>query len=293
MAAARRNSSPYYPPRARWYSPVLGAFDRLHRSLALDRLNLALGSGVNLAELVAGFLVPGLAFYFRASGIIGKAALVWAGLLVLMFFILLGEGWDTIIFGLLLSVHVSGFVFYCTPLLGSSVWGRLAFTLGMLAAIRLLVYFPAQSFLETYGVTPLQWNGRVLIVSHIYSTKSIREGEWLAYTISGQGYEGGVYIDSGLDFAQVLALPGDRILFSEHTYSVNGVPHPSLPHMPETGSLVVPQKEWFVWPNLAIRERLNRESGLSEMLMRMALLREDRLIGTPLQRWFWRRQNLS
>jgi hypothetical protein len=269
MAAARRNSSPYYPPRARWYSPVLGAFDRLHRSLALDRLNLALGSGVNLAELVAGFLVPGLAFYFRASGIIGKAALVWAGLLVLMFFILLGEGWDTIIFGLLLSVHVSGFVFYCTPLLGSSVWGRLAFTLGRLAAIRLLVYFPAQSFLETYGVTPLQWNGRVLIVSHIYSTKSIREGEWLAYTISGQGYEGGVYIDSGLDFAQVLAL------------------------MPETGSLVVPQKEWFVWPNLAIRERLNRESGLSEMLMRMALLREDRLIGTPLQRWFWRRQNLS
>jgi hypothetical protein len=293
MPTARRKSSPYYPPRARWYSPVLGACDSLHRSLALDRLNLALGSGVNLAELVAGFFVPGLAFYFRAPGIIGKAALVWAALLVLMFFILLGEGWDNIIFGLLLSVHVSGFVFYCTPLLGPSVWRRLAFTLGMLVAIRLLVYFPAQSFLETYGVTPLQWNERVVIVRHIYSMQSIRTGDWLAYTVSGNGYEGGIYAGPGLDFAQVLALPGDHILFSEHAYRVNGVLRPGLPHMPQTGSLVVPEKEWFVWPNLAIRERAHMEPRVSEILMRMALLTEDQLIGTPFQRWFWRRQNLS
>ena len=292
MPYTREKPSPYYPPRARWYSPVLNAFDSVRRRLALDRLNPSLAANVNLLELVASFLVPALGFYFRLPRLLGLALIAWALVLVLAFFVFLGQWEDNFIFSMLLSLHVSGFIFYCTPLLGPSVWQRLGFTLGMVLAIYLLIYLPAQSLLQAYAVTPLQVRERIVVVAHIYSTPTIRAGDKIAYTTEGNG-AGGIYVERGTDVAQVVAVPGDVITFNAGTYRVNGVAHPRLPFMPQSGKCVVPQKEWFIWPNFVTPERQlddDRMAAASAALMRIALVTEDQFVGRPLQRWFWWKQ---
>ncbi len=300
MTKIQRDSSPYYPPRARWYSGIFYFFDRMGYQWVQDRL--ALPSEMNVAELIASLLVPGLAVYFRAPRLLGKVALFLAGLLLLVFTIWLGYGVGNLAFGMLLSLHVSGFVYYCTPLFRESLGHRLLFTLATLAVLSLLVYLPAQNIVQSYLLTPLQVNGHVVVVRHIASTRSIQTGDLVAYNISTdhEYEEGGVYVFSGIGFhpgiafGPVLALPGDRIEFFADTFSVNGVSQPRLPHMPVTGSYLVPEKEWFIWPNLAIHARENvAEERLSSTLLHMALVTEEQLVGEPFQRWFWRQQILS
>ena len=300
MAIHRSDSSSYYPPRARWYAPVFYWLDGFKRALALDRLRLP--PEISLGGLVAGVLVPGLAFYFRSPGILGKAALALAGLLLLVFIIWLGYGDANVAFALLLSLHVSGLMYYCTPLLEGTLARRLLVTIGTLIALCLLVYRPLQDVIQSHLLTPVEMNGQIIIVGHVSSTKSIRAGDWVAYNISSyHNYEeDAVYIVSrvgfhpGIALGPVLALPGDRIEFFTDTFSVNGVRYPRLPHMPQAGVYSVPEKEWFIWPNLAIHQHGDiAEAAVSGMMLRLAMVPEKQLIGIPFQRWFWRRQILS
>ncbi len=150
MALARRESLPYYPPRARWYSPALKVSDRITHALALDRLRLPSLPGLDLRQLLAAFVVPGLAVYFRSPGLIGNSALAAAALLALTFLMFLGYTVGNLAFGLLLSLHVSGFVHYCAPFIGSSLRRRILFTVATFAAIGLLIYLPAQSILQRH-----------------------------------------------------------------------------------------------------------------------------------------------
>jgi hypothetical protein len=294
MATTHRNSSAYYPPRARWYSPLFYLSDDLGRRLALDRLDL--GNEMNAGELLVGLLVPGLAFYFCSPRILGKVALVAAGVLLLTFLILLGHRGDNLIFGMLLSLHVSGVVHYCTPLFKNSLSNRLLATVATLFILTLLIYLPAQRVLQRYLLMPLRIDGHVVVVRHIFSGATIRRDDWIAYNISGsETYEeGGVYTHSGIVFGPVLAMPGDKVEFSKTSFSVNGQSHPSFPHMPQSGSLIIPQNQWLIWPNLAINERRNvAEARIENTLLHLALVDEGQLIGKPFQKWFWRRQILS
>jgi len=58
-----RVASSYYPPRARWYSPLLLLAGGVRRHLALDRIRLP--AGVPFFRAVGSLVVPGLGFYLR------------------------------------------------------------------------------------------------------------------------------------------------------------------------------------------------------------------------------------
>ena len=293
MALASQPRSPYYPPRARWYSPARTVIDKLSRILALDRLRVRISPEIELLPLIAAFLVPGLGVWLRAPRWIGRAALAAAAFLVFSFLLFLGQHLDNLVFGMLLSLHASGFVYYCTPLIDPRLWPRLLFSMAMLVAILLLVYLPAQALMQAYLFTPMRMHGQLIIVGQIYSPKNIHAGDWIAYSIAGSEnfVEGGAYTRSGVDLTPVLAVPGDLVEFSTDSYRVNGVPHAKLPHMPSGGTLRVQQKEWFVWPHLAIEVHYaNSDSAISESLMTMCLVTEKQLIGKPFQTWFGRRK---
>src|ERR1700752_4216726 len=104
-------TSSYYPPRARWYSPVLYLLSATRRRLALDRIHLP--EGISLFGLAASFLVPGLGFYFR-NRVWGRLALTSCALLAVIFIVWLGYPVASLSFGLLLSIHVSGITYYCS-----------------------------------------------------------------------------------------------------------------------------------------------------------------------------------
>jgi len=141
---------------------------------------------------------------------------------------------------------------------------------------------------------PLQVNGRVVIVRHIFLTRTIKPGDWIAYNLSDSNNTYYVRVDSGIAMGPVLAMPGDKVEFSATTLSVNGVSQPRLPNMPITGTFVVPEKRWFIWPDLARHGHGDvSEASISDKLLQLAMVKEEQLIGRPFQRWFWRRQILS
>jgi hypothetical protein len=61
--------------------------------------------------------------------------------------------------------------------------------------------------------------------------------------------------------------------------------------MPTSGEVAVPEKHWFVWPELDISVHGNvSEASISAMMLQSATVSESEFIGKPFKHWFWRRQ---
>ena len=289
--------SAYYPPRARWYSFIFYLGNLLRRRLAMDRITLP--RQMKLGATVAGFLVPGLAVWLRGPRLWGHAAMAGTALLAFIFVVGLGYPAANVAFGLLISLHTTGFVYYCNSLMADEPFQRrLAFTFLVLLAIGLLLYLPARHLIQAHLVTPLRMNGRVIVVQRAFHARHVQCGDWVAYTLDpdnvGENYHNGaVYLHGGIGLAPVLALAGQQVFFFTNSFSVNGLWHTNLPHMPTTGELTVPENHWFIWPNLGISGHGNvGEARITSALMGLATVNKTNMIGTPLHQWFWRKQIL-
>jgi len=287
--------SEYYPPRARWYSPFLYLAAAIWQRLALNRIRVQLPQEMTWGGLVTGFLVPGLAVYMRGPRRWGKNAMIGSGFLFLSFMVWFGHPVGNFAFGLLLSIHTSGFVYYCSPLLQEGqLRSRLFFTLLILIALGLVIYLPLRNAILQHWLVPLRINGRVMVVQRQFSANAIQRGDWIAYRLSENGGwgEGGIRVRSGMGLGSVLAMAGDRVGFSTNAFTVNGISHPLLPHMPNAGGLTVPGKNWFVWPNFDISGGHGNvlESNISAAMLQMALVPQAQFVGKPFKRWLWRRQ---
>jgi hypothetical protein len=293
----REEPSPYYPPRARWYAPFFYLGNVLRRRLALDRLTLP--REMKTGALLAGFFVPGLAVWLRGPRLWGRATLAGSALLMMIFIVCLGQPPANLAFGLLISLHATGLVYYCNPLLaGEPFRARLGFTFLTLLAIGLLLYLPARSFVQAHWLTPLRLNGHVVVVQRNFPARHLQRGDWMAYTLDengvGDNYHGGwIVLQNGLCLGPVLALAGDRVVFSNECFSVNGILHTNLPHMPVSGGWTVPENHWFIWPNLGISGHGNvGEARISSAMMGLADVAETNFFGKPFRHWFWREQKL-
>ncbi|HAO80934.1 MAG TPA: hypothetical protein DCQ92_18595 [Verrucomicrobia subdivision 3 bacterium] len=265
--------------------------------MALDRLRLP--REMKIGEMVTGFFVPGLAVWLRGPRLWARAALAGSAALILFFIIWLGYPAANLAFGLLISLHVTGFVYYCNPLMaGERFRSRLAFTGLTLMAIGLLLYMPARNFIQGHWLTPLRMNGQVVVVQRIFQTRNIQRGNWVAYALhdeqQGEAHNGGaVWVRAGMGLGPVLAVAGDQLKFLTNSFSVNGILHTNLPHMPGSGELTMPENHWFIWPNLDISGHGNvSESSISSTLLNMASVNETQFFGKPFHRWFWRKQIL-
>ena len=291
MSAAKL-SSPYYPPRARWYGPLLGLGDALRRRLTLDRFRLP--PGPSFAQVLGSLLVPGLAFYFRGSRRSGKLALAVCFFLLLLFFAEIGYLAGNVAFGLLLSIHGTGMIYLFEPwLVGARFRTRILLSMALLFALGGFLYLPARDWMETRWLTPLRVKDRVVVVKKSGPTPIVKRNDWIAYSLPGNT-DHTVYVEAGFGLGPVLAVAGDRVRFTKAAFEVNGAPRPRLAHMPETGELTVPEKHWFVWPDFAISGHGNvAEAALSAALLQMATISDQQFAGKPFKRWFWRRQVLS
>lgn len=290
--------SPFYPPRARWHSAFFYFGNAVRRRLALDRL--ALPREMNVSGLALGFLVPGLAVYLREPRLWGRAALAASALLALVYIVWLGYPAANFAFGLLISIHATGFLYYCNPLLAREPFhSRIGFTILVLLGMMLLLYWPARSFVQNHFFTPLRMHGHVVVVQRFLPKRSVQRGDWVAYLPDqndmGENYHGGtVWLRSGLCFAPVLAVAGDTVTFSTNGFAINGgVWHTNLPFMPTGGGFDVPEKHWFIWPNLDISGHGDVGAArVTAALMGLADVSETNFYGRPVRQWFWRKQIL-
>jgi hypothetical protein len=290
-------ASPFYPPRARWFSGFYHLGGWFRRRLALDRLKMP--GKMLVGELGAGFLVPGLAVYLRGPRLWGQAALAACAALMLVYLVWLGYPAANLAFGLLISIHATGFVFYCHPLMAdASFRSRLAFTFLVLLALMLAIYMPARNLVQEHLVSPLRLGGQVIVVRRFLPPHAFQRGDWMAYSLdetsAGEAHHGGaVWFHGGAGLGPVLAVAGDYVGFSREGYSVNGTLRPSLPLMPVSGGWTVPEKHWFIWPNLAISGHGNvSEESINRTLLRLADVAPEQYLGQPLHHWLWRKQKL-
>jgi hypothetical protein len=290
--------SEYYPPRARWYGLFFYLGNAVQRRLALDRIHLP--REITLGGLVAGFLVPGLAIWLRGPRLWGHAVLAASAALILVFIAWLGCPAGNFAFGWLISLHCTGFVYYCSPLMaGEPLRHRLALTFLMLLAFGLLLYMPARWYIQGHWLMPLRLHGQVIVVQRSFQTRNIQRGDWVAYTLDennvGENYHGGIVrVRNGVSLGPVLALAGDQVVFSTNSFSVNGILHTNLAYMPHAGTFTVPEKHWFIWPNLGISGYGDvGEARINTAMLGLADVAETNFFGKPFHRWFWRKQILS
>ena len=282
-------TSSYYPPRAHWYSRLLLMAGGVHRHLALDRLRLP--AGVPFARVVASLLVPGLGFYLRGLRLWGKAAMGFCALLAFIFIVGLGSTAGNLAFGLLLSTHVTSLIYVLEPwLAGEKYRTRLLFSAGVLFALACFVYLPGRNLIQEEWLMPLRVKGRVVVVHRLAHPRALTRGTWIAYTIEGSG-QNAVNVQSGFSLGPVLALAGDQVRFTKSAFEVNGVAQPRLDNMPQVGEWVVPEKHWFVWPEVAMSGHGNVPAeGIAATLLRVGTISEAQFVGRPFKRWFGRRQ---
>jgi len=295
-ASFHHEESRYYPPRARWYAFIYRLGSVVRRRLATSRMSQL--QPMKIGGLIAGFFVPGLAVYLRGARTIGAWLMAACAVLLAVYFAELGQGWANLVFGLLISIHVSGLVFYCSPLIAVDDFGRrMAFTFMLMIALLAVVYIPARVYLQGHWLTPMHVNGKVIVIRRQVASRAIERGNWIAYQLDpgpDYGYQGnGVWLHAGVDLAPVLALAGDQVVFTPKACVINGVAGPKLPHMPNDGGFIVPENHWFVWPNLAISGHGNgSESLITGTMLDVATVSEKQFVGRPFNHWFWHPQHL-
>lgn len=287
-----RFESPYYPPRAGWHRPVFRWVEALKRLMWLDRIHLP--AGMAHRAFVAGLVIPGYAFVARRERVIGRVVMSGYALLAAVFIVWLGYPVANFAFGLMLSIHVSSVIFLFNPwLVAARLAFRLATGIGLLLVIGGGLYAPLRRQIESKWLVPLRIEEQVVIVQTFSSPTTVKRGDWVAYSLEGERATG-LHARAGLGLRPILAKAGDLVRFKAETFEVNGVSSPRLRHMPTSGEVTVPEKNWFIWPEFAISNRGNTaEAAISTALLRLATVSEKQFVGKPFQRWFWRRQHLS
>lgn len=294
-----RLASPYYPPRSRWYSPVFKLGAAIRRVSGLESVHLP--DRVSPLMFVAGLLVPGYSFLVHKEQLIGKVVLLGYGVLFFVFLVWLGYPVANFAFGLMLSAHVTSILFLLTPWLADAqLRVRIVCSLAVLFVVGAGLYAPLREVLQESCFLPLRVQNRVVVMQAFSSPHSVRRGDWIAYSLESHSVgdahdEGGAVVTrAGIGCAAVLAVAGDRIHFTPQSCQINGVAQKRLPHMPVSGEIVVPEKNWFLWPELSISGHGNfTEATIAGAMLELAIVAEHQFLGKPFKRWFWRRQLLA
>lgn len=286
----------YYPPRARWYRTLFVPWFALRRALHLERIRLPVG--FTTGQLLLSLVLPGFALFVNGRTKVGAAFVGIYAASLFCLIVWLGHPIGAVGYGLLISVHASSLVFLesCSLRDKFEFGTRLAMAVATLLVVWLAVYRPALNYVETHWATPMLVQGKVMVMNPALTGQVVQRGERVLYSI-GEGYSGdahaggALWVQAGFGWGAVLAVAGDRVEFSTNSFSVNGVARAALPHMPIRGELVVPEKHWFIWPELGISGRGNEAAIVSAMLQQ-ATVSETQFVGTPFRRWCGRRQLL-
>jgi hypothetical protein len=204
--------------------------------------------------------------------------------------VLIGSRPANLAFGLLLSIHASGLAFMFDRMLPAPGFrARLLMTAALLASLVFGLYLPVRSLVQDRWFFPLRQNGRVIVIRRERPTAHLNRGDRIGYSFDGfQVHE--LVVHSGFGLGPVLALPGDRILFTKSTFEVNGNAQPRFALMPESGEIILDERHWFVWPEFDIRGHGNVMGQVPQTLTSLGIISERQFLGRPCRRWFWHKQ---
>lgn len=281
--------SVYYPPRAGRLRVPRRVVQVMRAVRWLERVRLPPVHSVR--RTLAAALVPGLAFHYSGPRIVARIIWLALPLLVLAFLAGLGTFVAEIAFTLIISAHVTSVSHLLRPLMSQNrIWLQLVFGVVLFVGASVLVYIPARTWFHNRVAMPLTVHGQVIVINPRADASSVERGDVIAYRIGDWTYRN-IVVREGLGLEPVLAVPGDRLVFGDGTVQVNGSCHA----LPESSSawqpLDVQQFCWFIWPELDISNRGVNLRDVQQALLGLAQVDQERFVGRPYRRWFFRLQD--
>ncbi len=285
-------ASPYYPPRARWYSSLWQLWYPLKRRLYLDRFHKT--GQHEIGRVLLGMVLPGWGLLWSKRPILGVILGTTYCLSAAVFLIWVGYPISNFALTVMISIH-AGSILRVEKSVG--LRKRTLYSVLVFLAVAECVYVPLRNQIERHWFTPLRVRDRVVVVQTGTKHMNIHRGDWVAYGIGGledvHVHWEGVLVRGGCMLGRVMAVAGDEITFTSHGVLINGKSQPLLANMPTKGTVHVEQKCWFIWPEMSINIEGNVGAGIIEQaMMRLAKVPETNCVGVPYRRWFWQQQTL-
>ena len=270
--------SPFYPPRAGWWSRRLTGWHRLRRKMESTRFTP--DGAPSRGRLLVWLLVPGAVYFSKARdlhGVVCGAFLLLGWLTAIaIHFVWIGLPAARLAYILLPSaVSISA-----TVALQVRRTGRPRAALGG-CVVALACAFAFHRLVSDRIVRPIEGRGANVLINMLRSTASVQRGEWVAYERGG-----------GVGFERVLALPGDTVRFHPDKVVVAEVAYErASKFMPERGEWVVPRDSYLVWPQ-GFTAQWARTFGV-EGLIEYSLVKRGEIVGPAYRRWLWRKPVLE
>lgn len=293
-------SDPYYPPRANWtrhlrmfvwkmraYTQSQEIQNRTRISVGTFELSLA-----NLISLLRT-LVPGLSLrdagYYRAGKLVAR---MWISLALIAFF-WIGTSVSNAAYVLMISLHASSLIYLLSSQSPQQrLLRRIVQPLLIVLLFGQIIYPLAALPIRHHLLLPLSVNGKHILINRLNSTAPLKPGDYVAYKVNAIN-RGGIRGLEGYAFEKILAGPKDRIVFEGETFSINGKSFPSISGMPERGSRVVPEGNWFIWPTDSIhitRQGHAPDTVAEKASLALAIVPNTNIIGKPINNWLWHPQ---
>jgi len=290
------DASPYYPPRQRWYTKLWYPWYALRRRIQLNVLTDTFDLPVR-HKVLLGMVVPALSFRWYGWPLLSWVLMAAYGLFVIGFFVFIGLPAATLSLSVIVSIHAASILqMQKRALTGASLGLRILWSLAVFVMVSQLIYSPLCRLLERRWFMPLQVAGRVLIIRTNAHARDVKRGDQVAYRIGGRIGTASLswaHVSEGYGLGPVLAVAGDNISFLTNGVSINGELLPRRDYMPTSGSIVVKENHWFIWPRLDINEHGERgDAAVTELMTDLAMVPESAFVGVPYDHWLWRRQTL-
>lgn len=241
--------------------------------------------------LVMSLMIPGYAFRARVRWL-GTALLAVYVLLLLLFLVELGTSLANVAFGLMIALHATSICYALEQMTGSlTLLKRFGLALAILIIMGTLIYRPLLGQMQAHLFMPIRLNDRVYIVKPLTNPDTVQPGTLVVYNMP-RWSRGHYLMRAGLGIGKVLAEEKEHVEFTSEGVLVNNTLLPRKAFMPLQGALDVPEKHWFIWPELDInRQPKVPDHILGDMYSSQALVSKDQFVGTICKRWFWRRMD--
>jgi hypothetical protein len=169
-------SSPYYPPRAHWYSSLWRYWYPLKRRLYLDRLP---GIGQHeFGRLLLGLALPGWALLWSNRPIWGVILGMTYCVAAPVFIFWRGYTISNVALMLMITIHAGGTL---RVEQSTALWKRCLWSLFVFLAISALVYTPLINQMEQHWFVALRVGDHVVNVRTGVKPGKVRRGDWIAY----------------------------------------------------------------------------------------------------------------
>ena len=282
--ATLKSASPYYPPRATAWTRF-----RSHLNRWVIRFR-ATGIDHGVTEEIGMFfkgipwlLVPGLMWRDTGRRPLGSVVMaVWVAL-VATYIASLNAGMANLAATIASTIHAISasavFVVLCPHWYGVS---RIVRTVIYTLLLVLLIYSVVLRIVVMPFAQRVTTEGRTVMVHRAgwFSKTQWAQGDWVAYRLPG----------GNTSFDRILAVPGDTIRFHGSSFEVNGRHFSRLSElMPTDGEWTMGPTECFIWPTGVLRNH----GDVEQMLLDLAVIPVDDIIGKPYRSWFGKASNLE